>query len=551
MLGKLACLQGQSLASDKLVSWYCTQTGQEPSYTGLLEALAKTPVDRQRLLHSYWEATTAKEREEGRKQPTAAHCALAKLVPRGFVKVIITTNFDRLLEDALQQVGIKPTVLSAESQVRGAIPLTHMDCCIFKVNGDYQDYSSMRNTQKELAKYPGAINQLLDRIFDEYGLVVCGWSAVWDTALREAICRCPSRRFTTWWAVHGELENEAHQLIQQRQAECIRIRDANTFLRDLKDHVIAITEFAVVHPLTVDVAVDRMKRYLVEAKYRIRLADMIKNTVDTMLDQTTGDMFDTRIMQDTGLVQLDAKMWTHRTHAYKTASDLLLEIASIGGYWLEEDHLALWRQALDRLLTRPIPSHYHGALMNLHRLPGTLLLYSLGLGIVEAQRLWGLNALLRANTTQRHTYGGFQSAFMAIVSNYHSHAWETLQDNPTDSQTPFSDFIYEALQPGGQRLGLDGERYRAAFDHLELLMALHAFHLHHEENVQIEPLWPIRCFTNNHNWSRTLVGMEKSIEALDSESPYVKCQIFGSTSRACTDIMYKYQITMFDSVLCQ
>ena len=48
-----------------------------------------------------------------------------------------------------------------------------------KVNGDYLN-ASTKNTEDELASYDPRIEMLLDRILDEYGLVVCGWSAEWD-----------------------------------------------------------------------------------------------------------------------------------------------------------------------------------------------------------------------------------------------------------------------------------------------------------------------------------------------------------------------------------
>jgi hypothetical protein len=62
----------------------------------LLDALAKTPAERQQLLRVYWEPSE-QEREDGAKRPTAAHRAIAALVAQGFVRVILTTNFDRLM----------------------------------------------------------------------------------------------------------------------------------------------------------------------------------------------------------------------------------------------------------------------------------------------------------------------------------------------------------------------------------------------------------------------------------------------------------------------
>jgi len=60
------------------------------------------------------------------------------------------------------------------------------------------------NTPAELAEYDKPMNSILDRVFDEYSLVVCSWSGVYDTALRDALKRRRSRRFTTYWASRGK-----------------------------------------------------------------------------------------------------------------------------------------------------------------------------------------------------------------------------------------------------------------------------------------------------------------------------------------------------------
>src|SRR6185369_300884 len=114
--------------------WYQEKFNKQPEYSEVLAAIAKTPAERQQLLRSYWEPT-AEERDEGVKLPTAAHRAIASLVAQGFVKVIITTNFDRLIETALADVGIIPTVLSTPDQVKGALPLIHTQCCVIKIHG--------------------------------------------------------------------------------------------------------------------------------------------------------------------------------------------------------------------------------------------------------------------------------------------------------------------------------------------------------------------------------------------------------------------------------
>jgi hypothetical protein len=158
--------------------------------------------------------------------PTASsqkgHQAIAKLAAKGYIRVIVTTNFDRLIEQALEAEGVFPTVISSVDAVRGAMPLQHATCTVLKVHGDYRD-TRCRNTEEELKTYPPELDGLLDRIFDEYGLVVCGWSATWDHALRAAIQRAPNRRFTTAWASRGEPSQAALDLIRFRDARHVQM----------------------------------------------------------------------------------------------------------------------------------------------------------------------------------------------------------------------------------------------------------------------------------------------------------------------------------------
>ena len=82
LLGKLAATTGDSSGAD-LDLWYREKYGKAPDYSDILDQLAKTPTERQQLLRPYFEPND-QERDEGLKQPTAAHRAIANLVARGF-----------------------------------------------------------------------------------------------------------------------------------------------------------------------------------------------------------------------------------------------------------------------------------------------------------------------------------------------------------------------------------------------------------------------------------------------------------------------------------
>ena len=113
--------------------------------------------------------------------------AIAELVQRGSVKVILTTNFDKLVEQALTAAGVGFQVVDTPSGITGMQPLTHARCTVIKLHGDYTRIDQL-NTVEELSSYPPALVELLHRVLDEYGLVINGWSGDWDHALAQASC---------------------------------------------------------------------------------------------------------------------------------------------------------------------------------------------------------------------------------------------------------------------------------------------------------------------------------------------------------------------------
>lgn len=272
LIGKVAKVEGEDGGPDP-VAWFKQKHSASPDYSKLLDAIAKTPAERQQLLRGYFEPNED-ERAQGLKSPTAAHKAIAQLVLAGYVRVIITTNFDRLMEKALEESGIAPAVISTPDQVAGALPLAHAAVTLIKLHGDYLD-TRIKNTEPELAAYEPALSALLDRVIDEYGLIVCGWSAEWDIALRAAIERCPSRRFTTYWTTLAPVAGQAKRLVDHRRAEVIQIRDANQFFEGLWEKVRALADLASPHPLSAKIAVATVKRYLVDPSAKIRLRDLV------------------------------------------------------------------------------------------------------------------------------------------------------------------------------------------------------------------------------------------------------------------------------------
>ena len=230
LISKVARVLGED-PGDDLSGWYKERFGEEPDYSKLLDTLAKSPAERSALLRSYFEPT-AEERTRGVKVPGAAHTALAELAVTGHVRLFVTTNFDRLIELALEAAGITPRVLSTPDSILGSPPLSQAGCTVLKLHGDYLD-TRIKNTPAELDSYDEVVDELLDRIIEEHGFIVCGWSAAWDTALRRAFERSKSRRYTTYWADVVPPGEHASHLIELLHGEFVHVKGADPFFTDM------------------------------------------------------------------------------------------------------------------------------------------------------------------------------------------------------------------------------------------------------------------------------------------------------------------------------
>jgi len=280
LIRRVAVAEGEA-SPEEPVRWFKDRFGGDPDYSWILEQLAPTAGDRRNLLEQYFEPS-AEERDQGIKVPSAAHRAIAELVAGGFVRVILTTNFDRLLEVALVEAGVQPIVIASPSAAVGPIPLAHTRCTVIKVHGDYLD-PDLKNTIDELGGYDQAIENLLDRVLDEYGLVVSGWSADWDDALRDALLRCTTHRYGAYWAHRGRVGERASQLIAHRNAVDVEIVGADEFFTDLSSKVTALSDALEQRPLSTALAVAELKRYLPDPVHRIKLHDLVMDEVDRVL----------------------------------------------------------------------------------------------------------------------------------------------------------------------------------------------------------------------------------------------------------------------------
>ncbi|GJH12666.1 hypothetical protein CBA19CS11_27530 [Caballeronia novacaledonica] len=523
LVRKVARLENANCEPDP-AAWYVERFGRQPDYGELLDAVAKTPNERQALLRSYFEPTE-QEREDGAKMPTKAHRAIAKLVRAGYVRLIVTTNFDRLTERALQDEGIAPIVVSGPDQLAGLPPFAHLGCCVVKVHGDYLD-TRIRNTPTELEEYAAEMNRFLDRVFDEFGVVTCGWSADWDTALRASIERAPSRRYSMYWASRGEPGQAARDLIAGRYGQVLPISDADSFFDDLHSKIESIEEFDKPHPLSKDIAVASAKRFLSEPQHRIRFSDLVDGLANDLAAKLRdGPFADTNTMPNVDSV-------TARVRSYDSLCSVLVGVAMVVGRWGTSDNALVLRRARERI--EAIRRHDgYPAWIDFQHYPTTLLTYAALLGASLGDNMVAMRPLFDGEVKVR----GYDTPVTVALppSFFAEEDSAKLRKDFARHRVPVSLWMHRTLWTEVGHEFTSQSEFDMHFDVVEILAGLACQHTRAERgDIEFGGWFPPGRYINSaKNRERIFGEIEESLTTLGGKSPFVALALFGNDAKAC------------------
>lgn len=387
LVKKAAAAHGSALGGEPsdgdIEAWWAENgDGKELGYSGLLESLGPNQAARSALIRGYFEPTTA-EREEGKKVPGAAHNSIAKLVRDGYVRVILTTNFDPLLEQALDAAAVPYQVLSTDIEIEGRTPLVHSRCTVVKIHGDYRSLLQ-RNTVDELAEYSPAVGALLEEVFENYGLVVNGWSADWDRALVTALKSRRIRRYPLFWSTLTPLGTSAKPVAEQQGATVISGYTADEFFPDLVARIEAL-ERLMSPPMSAEIAVARLKKLLPYRESYIEIRDLLGAEIDKVSGAIASreQMFP-KTSEGPDLTAADAECARLRD-----TSSILVRLAA-QGVMLDRDriHAELWPWAVQRLLKarRPVSGEHNMPWVNLAHYPAMLLVRAIAMIAVAHSR---------------------------------------------------------------------------------------------------------------------------------------------------------------------
>ena len=457
LVNKLA-LQQKEVEPKDPETWFINKYQEELNYSSILSQLVLASGERVNLLKDYFEPSE-EERENHLKEPTKAHKAIAQLAKVGYLKVVITTNFDRLLETALDDIGVKYQVISNESSIEGATPLIHAPFTILKVNGDYKD-CRFKNTEEELSKYPHSIRDYISRIIDEFGLITCGWSATWDKALIDIIKSSTNRRYSSFFTYTNTCEESLNELAEFRGGKTLKIKDADTFFTELSERVNALETIGRDLPTTKDVAIARIKKYIVKPESIILLNDLFEDECAKVIDNIKSyDFASQKPSQD---------LWNKVLEQTDKDLGILLPMCIEAIRWSKKEHEKIIFDTFHKLtnvfiLPKGTYYEYPWCLEYYSRLE---LLYGIGLACLYYHKFSLLNSIFEIKMSGPEDFNKEKTNILGVLNSelINKSALNPISDN---NNTPLSTIIGEQLAIHFENLmGDDYASYFAIFEHL-------------------------------------------------------------------------------------
>lgn len=211
-------------------------------------------------------------------------------------------------------------------------------------------------------------------------------------------------------------------------------------------------------------------------------------------------------------------------------------MATVGGFWAEEEHYPVWERAVQRLGSIKL-SVGVAVWLALRRYPAALVLYALGLGAVAADRLRFLG---RVFTVSVHDANKGQLPAVSVLppSCLVATGGNVLEalDGMAGHRTHLNDWVYNSLRPYIARVIPDDDQYAMVFEKLEVLIALSYSHHGSWRGNWVPP----GKFIYGWHRSRIIREIKDSLSVEQDASRFAKAGIFGNTAKdgqqALTDL---------------
>jgi hypothetical protein len=271
-----------------------------------------------------------------------------------------------------------------------------------------------------------------------------------------------------------------------------------SFFTSLQEKIESLRKLERPHPLNTAVAVEMVKRYVVEPRYRIRLHDLVREETEQVYQKLVSEGFSPS-------VPLTKELFQERLQQYEGVVERLMTMLVALAYHDTGENAYLLTDCIEHLLHLPSSHGGYPALLNLRYYPALLLLYAAGISALASKRFRNLASTLGDTRYRDETTGKKRHAIEKL------HVWSVFEETykwvprprAEREYTPANNYLFERLQPILRDYLPNKARYEEIFDTFEYLLAL--TYMDVVENSNWAPIgrfgWRYRdAFVDERDW---------------------------------------------------
>lgn len=297
------CGSGELKTEAERAKWLAEQEWYKADgseYCKCFEKFEPKEIGRQRYIESIIE----------KRDPSFGYVVLANLMASAHVNTIITTNFDDLVYSACTTfTGIRPIVY-AYGVLASEMRFTAQRSKILKLHGDFL-YSTLKNTNTELAAQDPNMERQLRQVLSEYGLIVVGYGGG-DKSVMKILSDISERNDLYWCIRRGEKINEdVEKLLRDKGGFLVEIEGFDEMMNEISRTV----EFDV---NTMVGSIDERRDQIINLLQKFDLgysAEILSEIVDATNKEPTKET-----CQDTKITALDFAIQAYKAQEAKDYS---------------------------------------------------------------------------------------------------------------------------------------------------------------------------------------------------------------------------------------
>ena len=267
---------------------------------------------------------------------------------------------------------------------------------------------------------------------------------------------------------YGPLEGDGDFIFSSIPSE---VSDANPKKEDNPIVISVPSSFEEQHEVAaVKNPVERLKEYLSDPRYRIRLDDVVTSELRSVLSHLGSDAFTTNPKCN----DLKAE-FAERLVSYGDITKELQGMTALFGKWAGPEHRHIIENMFSRLAEINADRNGMVAFLGFRWYPTTLLMYSGGIGSLSAERYDNLASVLTAKVIAGYRNDESQAVITAAVDGMldvqRADLFKTLPGHDRYYAAE-SEYVFKSLQPVLEDVLFLGKGYESLFDRFEVFRAL-------------------------------------------------------------------------------